>query len=156
MNHLAEGKNNEYIHTTSVHTWLILCAVFVLLAVFILWMFTGNMLELENIKVFCTEDGVYGYISVRSGEPAKLREDMEVVFDDGGTGFVKSIDQYVYTQEEMQEMLGGSLANQIAVSDLGILITIETAADFDVSTVRNGWVVLDEVRPFKLWFAGGE
>lgn len=144
----------EYLHTTKVHSWLVLGAVLVLLTVFLLWMFTGNMLDLQRVKVFSTEEGVYGYVSAESGRPALLRKGMEVSFENEGVGTITHVDQYVYTYAELAERYHPTVVDQMEADRFGILFSIDTETSFPADTVLDAWVIMDEITPFQLWITG--
>lgn len=156
MEHMISDKRKDYLRTTTVKSWLILLAVLIMLLVFILWAFVGNMLELQHVKVISTGDGVYGYVDLAYGEPASLGKGMEIVLGDGTKGTIHKIDHYVYTLEELLEKFDTSLVSQLDPGNFSILFEIETSDTVGADTVQDGWVVMGEIRPITLWFAGVE
>lgn len=156
MDQLTPEKKKEYLHTTTVHSWLIISAILILLAVFLLWSFTGNMLEFQKIKVINSEDGVYGCIDIAYGQPAKLKKGMEIVFDDGRKGIIQQVDHYVYTSDELTNIFGSSLVNQLDAGKLNVLLSIETNDEIVFDSVQDGWVIMGEIKPIHLWFSGAK
>lgn len=156
MEQITPEKKKEYLHTTTVPSWLILSAVLVLLSVFIFWAFTGNMLQLQKIKIITVENGTYGYVNIANGQPAKLRKQMEVVFYDGGKGTIQQVDHYVYTLDELTELFGSSLVNQLDAGNLNVLFLIEADHTPTPDSVQDGWVIMGEIKPIHLWFSGAK
>lgn len=149
-------KRKEYLRTTKVSSWLVISAVLILLVVFIVWAFIGNMLELQRIKVISGEDGIYGYVDVAYADPAKLKKGMEIVLADGGKGTIGQIDHYVYTLEEIRGMYDASLLSQLDAGEYGLIFSIEIQESEGMSEIQDGWIIVDEIKPVSLWFAGEE
>ena len=145
-------KNNnsqEYLKTTTVSGWIILAAVFSLLVVLIAWAYAGRMLELQNVTIISTEDTVYGCISSKRGQPAKLRAGMEVFFEDNGSGVIKKVDHYVYTADEIKEAFG--ICPDEDTDGYFVMFSVDTNDAPGAYTTQKGWVVLGKVRPIDYW-----
>lgn len=153
---MTPEKRKEYLRTTKVSSWLVISAVLILLMVFIAWAFIGNMLELQRIKVICSEDGSYGYVDVAYADTSKLKMGMEVVLADGRKGTIGQVDHYVYTLEEMRSMFDASLLSQMDAGEYGVIFSIETPESEGASAIQDGWIIMDEIKPIALWFAGEE
>ena len=142
-------NNQEYLKTTTVSGWIILAAVFSLLVVLIAWAYAGRMLELQNVMIISTEDAVYGCISSKRGQPAKLRPGMEVFFEDNGSGVIGKVNHYVYTAEEMKDTVG--FVPYEDDDGYFIMFSIDTNDAPGTYTTQKGWVVLGKVRPIDYW-----
>ena len=142
-------NNQEYLKTTTVSGWIILAAVFSLLVVLIVWAYAGRMLELQNVTIISTEDAVYGCISSKRGQPAKLRSGMEVFFEDNGSGVIGKVNHYVYTAEEMKDAFG--TFPDLDSDGFYVMFSIDTNDVPGAYTTQKGWVVLGKVRPIDYW-----
>lgn len=149
---MSDKKYGEYLKTTRPRGWILLCSVVLLMLVFIFWISTDRVLDIQKISLIATEEGVYGCIEISHVQEGTLHSGLTVVINKEYTGSVSEIDHMPYNPQELEEKFGAAVVRQLDLSEYCMLLSIDTDAELIPATVKAGWLVIGEVRPIHLWF----
>ena len=143
---------NDYIKVSNPGVWIVILALFILIAAVVVWGFAGSLPTTVHIKGVVLEGSVLCYVSVDSA--ASIRVGQAVKMQGAGReaaldGKVASVATLPVSAAEIKSELGSDyLAGTLAKEDFSVkvLITPDKAGLVN-GTMLDLQIVTDSVRP---------
>lgn len=142
---------NDYIKVSNPSVWLVLAALFVLLAAVFVWGFTGSLPTTVAAQGVVSDGNVLCYIGMKDADKVNAGQKalLKLSGDQQYTGQVSGIGDIPMSAAEITSELNSDyLAQQLVQGEFAVKVTISPDnTDIPAGTLLNVSVVTDSVRP---------
>lgn len=147
---------NDYIKVSNPSIWLIIAALFILLAALFVWGFTGSLATTVSTKSVASDGSLFCYVSIEDANKIKVGQKVSLTTNDDSqlTGNVTDIGEIPMSAAEItSELKSDYLIQELVQGDFAVKITIiPDKNDFKNGTVLDASIVTDSVKPIDfLW-----
>lgn len=147
---------NNYIQVTTPKVWLLLAALLLLLLVFLIWCFTGNLLTTTKCSGIYNEGVIYAYVPIENA--SQLNEGLNAhnqLGENTVVGTITEVSQAPLSQSQAAKILGSQeLAAAVVPSAGGVQVKIEcqdTKEQLGTNVLSNVEIILSDIRPIDLF-----
>ncbi len=142
---------NDYIKVSNPSIWLVLAALFILLAAVFIWSFTGSLPTTVSAKGMVSKGSILCYVGIDDAGKIKAGQQTVLVKSDGASfaGQVAVIGDVPMSADEIAAELGSDYLSRELVQDgfaQKITITTDQSGLTDGLLIDVG-IVTDSVRP---------
>jgi hypothetical protein len=142
---------NDYIKVANPSVWLVLGALFILLAVLFVWGFTGSLPTTVSAEGLVRDGNVLCYVSTEDADKINVSQTASITKSDDSElkGQVVNIDSVPMSAAEITSELGSDyFAQKLVQGEFAVKITVApNGMDVPDGTLLNICIVTDSVRP---------
>ncbi|MEN6350433.1 MAG: hypothetical protein ABFD08_13695 [Syntrophomonas sp.] len=143
---------NDYIKVSNPSVWIILAALFILLAAVLVWSLTGSLPTSIQAKGVVKDGDVLSYVdaekagAIKAGQTVKIQAADQKETIDGQIATVEAVPRSA--AEIAKDLQSDYLVQALAPKGFAVKITISPdKADIPGGTLLNLNIVIDAVRP---------
>jgi hypothetical protein len=142
---------NDYIKVSNPSIWLVLAALFMLLAAVFVWGFTGSLPTTVSAEGVVSDGDVFCYISTEDADTINAGQKVSIIKSDDSElkGQVSGVGDIPMSAAEISSELNSDyLAQELIQGEFAVKITIALdESDLADGTLLNVSIVTDSIRP---------
>ncbi len=142
---------NDYIKVSNPSIWLVLAALFMLLAAVFVWGFVGSLPTTVGAEGVVSDGDVLCYISTEDADTINVGQKVSIIKSDGSklTGQVSGVGDIPMSAAEITSELNSDyLAQELVQGEFAVKVTVTLdSTDIPSGTLLNISIVTDAVRP---------
>lgn len=143
---------NDYIKVSNPSIWIVLMAMFILLAVVLIWSFTGSLPTSIHTKGVVNSGKAVGYVDITEAGTIKAGQKVKVQAVNQNTAINGHIDSLgvvpLSASEITAELKSDYLAQALAPKGFAVTVDVSLdSSDLPDKTLVNINIVTDTVRP---------
>ncbi len=141
---------NEYIKVSNPSVWLVISALFILLAAVLFWGFTGNLPTTISVKGEALNGNILCYVAAEDAD--KIEIGQTVTAEKGNLklkGQVSGIGEIPMSAAEINSELGSDyLVSELVKTEYSVKITVSfNSSDLADGTLSDVKIVTESIRP---------
>lgn len=145
---------NKYLKVIKPRVWLVIGALLLMVAMTVLWAFTGNILTTQTCKSVVSGDIVIGYVGMDGAGAVQPGQSVNVAAGELVVGgVVESVGNLPVSREEAAQSLGSqALAEGIVPPDGGVEVVarLSRSTAATPNTVVSMEIVTQDIAPIQL------
>lgn len=142
---------NDYIKVSNPSIWLVLAALFMLLAAVVVWSFAGNLPTTVSAQGVVSDGDVLCYISIKDADAVNVGQKVSIRKSDDSelNGQVSGVGAIPMSAAEIASGLKSDyLAQELVPGEYAVRITIAPdQSDLADGTLLDVSIVTDSIRP---------